>query len=140
MITRSTLGAFNRPRQRRFAAFYKSSWRAWDWMWGRLDGSGWLVHILLDPRRILAVVEDDPQAFPEKKRAASFATALRDATGLPAGLPEDCLEQDLAFPDDHNAEIPVSLPKRALPPMRPGQQTSAAGLAPDLVRQPPFGP
>ena len=33
-----------------FAAFYKSSWRAYDWMWGRLDGSGWLVHILLDPR------------------------------------------------------------------------------------------
>ena len=43
-----------------FAAFYKSSWRAYDWMWGRLDGAGWLVHILLDPRRILAVVENDP--------------------------------------------------------------------------------
>jgi hypothetical protein len=32
-------------------AFYKSSWRANDWMWGRLDGAGWLVHLLLDPRR-----------------------------------------------------------------------------------------
>jgi len=97
-----------------FAAFYKSSWRAWDWMWGRLDGSGWLVHILLDPRRILAVVEDDPNAFPAERRAASFAAALRDTIGLPAGLPGDRLEQDLAFLDDHNAEIPVSLPNSAI--------------------------
>ena len=58
-----------------FAAFYKSSWRAWDWMWGRLDGCGWLVHILLDPRRILAVVENQPEEFPEQQRAATFAAA-----------------------------------------------------------------
>ena len=32
-----------------FGAFYKSSWRANDWMWGRLDGAGWLVNLLLDP-------------------------------------------------------------------------------------------
>lgn len=37
-----------------FGAFYKSSWRANDWMWGRIDGIGWLVHILLDPRRLRA--------------------------------------------------------------------------------------
>ncbi|MCM3883016.1 patatin-like protein [Frankia sp. R82] len=36
-----------------FAAFAKSSWRANDWMWGRLDGAGWLVRILLDPRRLI---------------------------------------------------------------------------------------
>jgi predicted acylesterase/phospholipase RssA len=35
-----------------FGAFYKYSWRANDWMWGRLDGAGWLVHVLLDPRRL----------------------------------------------------------------------------------------
>ncbi|OBJ81596.1 hypothetical protein A9W97_25605 [Mycobacterium gordonae] len=35
-----------------FGAFYKRSWRANDWMWGRLDGAGWLVHALLDPRRV----------------------------------------------------------------------------------------
>ncbi len=40
-----------------FGAFYKASWRANDWMWGRLDGAGWFTHILLDPRRILAVTE-----------------------------------------------------------------------------------
>ena len=63
-----------------FAAFYKSSWRAWDWMWGRLDGCGWLVHILLDPRRILAVVEDQPGVYPKKQRAATFAAKLRETS------------------------------------------------------------
>jgi patatin-related protein len=35
-----------------FGAFYKRSWRANDWMWGRVDGAGWLVHILLSPGRL----------------------------------------------------------------------------------------
>jgi hypothetical protein len=35
-----------------FGAFYKSSWRASDWMWGRVDGAGWLVQCLLDPARL----------------------------------------------------------------------------------------
>jgi patatin-related protein len=118
-----------------FAAFYKSSWRAWDWMWGRLDGSGWLVHILLDPRRILAVVEDDPDAFPEGQRAASFANALRDATGLPAGLRGDCLEKDLAFLDDHKAEIPVSLPNSALFLAQAWQNFIAANELPAIADQ-----
>ena len=81
-----------------FAAFYKSSWRAWDWMWGRLDGAGWLVHILLDPRRILAVVENDPDMAPHGGRAKQFANRLRAELGLPAGLPDDCLETDLGVP------------------------------------------
>jgi len=40
-----------------FGAFYKRSWRANDWMWGRLDGAGWLVHVLLDPRRVRRIVQ-----------------------------------------------------------------------------------
>jgi patatin-related protein len=118
-----------------FAAFYKSSWRAWDWMWGRLDGSGWLVHILLDPRRILAVVEDDPLAFPAGQRAASFAKALRDTVGLQAGLPGDCLEQDLAFLDDHSAEIPVSLPNSAIFVAQAWQNLIAASELPTIGEQ-----
>jgi patatin-related protein len=118
-----------------FAAFYKSSWRAWDWMWGRLDGSGWLVHILLDPRRILAVVEDDPDAFPQGQRAARFATALRDATGLPTGLPGDRLDQDLAFLDDHTAEVPVSLPNSALFLAQAWQNRIAANELPTIAER-----
>lgn len=118
-----------------FAAFYKSSWRAWDWMWGRLDGSGWLVHILLDPRRILAVAEDNSDAFPAKQRAAYFAKALREATGLPTGLPGDCLEQDLAFLDDHTAEVPVSLPNSALFVAQAWQNLIAANELPTIGEQ-----
>ncbi|MEU3622729.1 hypothetical protein BS329_10000 [Amycolatopsis coloradensis] len=35
-----------------FGAFYKASWRANDWMWGRVDGAGWLFQCLLDPKRL----------------------------------------------------------------------------------------
>jgi patatin-related protein len=123
-----------------FAAFYKSSWRAWDWMWGRLDGSGWLVHILLDPRRILAVVEGMPaEAFQEKgekrTRAATFADLLRQAAALPVGLPGDCLETDLAFLDDPGADIPVSLPKSALFLAQAWQNLIAANELPVVADQ-----
>ena len=69
-----------------FAAFYKSSWRAWDWMWGRLDGSGWLVHILLDPARILAVVENqgiEPRA------------GGRHGSPISSGIPSACAPASL---------------------------------------------
>lgn len=35
-----------------FGAFYKSSWRANDWLWGRLDAIAQLVQVLLLPRRL----------------------------------------------------------------------------------------
>jgi patatin-related protein len=45
-----------------FGAFYKRSWRANDWMWGRVDGAGWLVHALLDPRRLRLLRDMTPDA------------------------------------------------------------------------------
>jgi hypothetical protein len=127
-----------------FAAFYKSSWRAYDWMWGRLDGSGWLVHILLDPRRILAVIEDHYQ-WPHGERARNFAALLRQATGLPDGLDGasldgaaldgDCLETDLAFLDRPDAPIPVSLPNSALFLARAWQELIAASELPAVAER-----
>ena len=117
-----------------FAAFYKSSWRAYDWMWGRLDGSGWLVHILLDPRRILAVIENRYD-WPREQRAAKFAALLRTALGLPAGLPGDCLETDLDFLKDPDATIPVSLPGSALFLARAWQERIAANELPTVASQ-----
>ena len=35
-----------------FGGFVRSSWRANDWMWGRLDGATRLVELLLDPTRL----------------------------------------------------------------------------------------
>lgn len=64
-----------------FGAFYKASWRANDWMWGRLDGAGWLVHMLLDPRRLhqLATEATDPAAFRQHLQAS-----LETIAGEPA--------------------------------------------------------
>ncbi len=117
-----------------FAAFYQSSWRAWDWMWGRLDGSGWLVHILLDPRRILAVVEDYYQ-WEAGTRAANFAALLRDTLGIPSGLDGDCLAADLRFLDQPEAPIPVSLPNSALFLAQAWQDLIAADELPAIAQQ-----
>jgi predicted acylesterase/phospholipase RssA len=64
-----------------FGAFFKASWRANDWMWGRLDGAGWLVHMLLDPRRLhdLASMASDPDSFRAELRAK-----LEQIAGCPA--------------------------------------------------------
>lgn len=62
-----------------FGAFFKSSWRANDWMWGRLDGAQWLARILLDPRRIRTIAADRP----DRKQPASawFAAQLESLLG-----------------------------------------------------------
>ena len=97
-----------------FAAFYKGTWRANDWMWGRLDGAGWLTQILLDPRRILAVVNARSVAEP----ADWFFRRLCDIVGAPDkaafGISEESLHQDLAFLDNPDKQVPASLPNVAL--------------------------
>jgi patatin-related protein len=95
-----------------FGAFYKRSWRANDWMWGRLDGCGWLVHVLLAPRRILTVMENDGVAL--GSRAVTFARKLYEALGVP--VPNEFPSEDiadLAFLDDESQPLPVSLPRLA---------------------------
>jgi patatin-related protein len=114
-----------------FGAFYKRSWRANDWMWGRLDGAGWLVHVLLDPRRLLRVVpvpagernagKTNAQWFISKLKtlgAPEFPVAgyQLPATGRVPGakLTEQTLLDELKFLDDETAPIPCSLPNTAL--------------------------
>lgn len=45
---------------RHFGAFYKSAWRANDWMWGRLDAAARLVQLLLDPTALAERAAVDP--------------------------------------------------------------------------------
>ncbi|KZB87185.1 patatin-like protein [Amycolatopsis regifaucium] len=54
-----------------FGAFYKASWRANDWMWGRVDGAGWLFQCLLDPKRL--------RLLPDVVGPAAFRAQVRDA-------------------------------------------------------------
>ncbi|MCK9894353.1 patatin-like protein [Frankia sp. AgB32] len=117
-----------------FAAFAKSSWRANDWMWGRLDGAGWLVRILLDPRRLvlrrdLAVSPDalaepttsgpvdqadadrsDERAFARRGWLSGLVSDLAEVAGTPA--PQEVLAE-LDFLTDPDAPVPPSLPQSA---------------------------
>ena len=75
-----------------FGAFYKYSWRANDWMWGRLDGAGWIVHALLDPRRLrtLRRLDDDPATYGQRLVSGLSVIAgatADDGSGQPAGAP-----------------------------------------------------
>lgn len=111
-----------------FGAFYKRSWRANDWMWGRLDGAGWLVHVLLDPRRVQWIA--DRADIPPGQRAAWFVEKLRQlgAPAFPEGgyampaaagssegtLTEDDVFSELEFLDTPGISTPASIPKTAL--------------------------
>ena len=110
-----------------FGAFYKRSWRANDWMWGRLDGAGWLVHVLLDPRRVLWVADRHRGA---ETGVAWFLGRLKDlgapdfpAGGYPLSDARDAagntltlakVEAELAFLDDPALPLPISLPMTSM--------------------------
>jgi patatin-related protein len=118
-----------------FGAFYKRSWRANDWMWGRLDGAGWLIHVLLDPRRVRWVVQmhagEHTRDVNETQPGAHWLLGkLRDlgAPAIPeAGYPlppaadgskqtltEETLRTELKFIDDPDEAIPASIPWTSL--------------------------
>jgi hypothetical protein len=90
-----------------FGAFYKYSWRASDWMWGRLDGAGWLVHALLDPRRLRTLhrLDDDPATFAQ--RLISGLAEIAQAA-VPAAVQR---EMDALWREEDSP--PASLPQTA---------------------------
>ncbi|WP_103335698.1 patatin-like protein [Amycolatopsis sp. CA-126428] len=112
-----------------FGGFYKASWRANDWMWGRIDGAGWLMQVLLDPVRLrnLAVLAGQDafrsqvqQTFTEigwcPPREADNLSAA-DVAELTAQLGKELgflgLDGQLE-PVDYAAEVPESMPVTAL--------------------------
>ncbi|SQD97558.1 patatin-like protein [Parafrankia sp. BMG5.11] len=97
-----------------FGAFAKSSWRASDWMWGRLDGAAWLARILLDPRRLVHLRD---AAAPGAEPPDSTATWLTEfvellATVAAGPVTADVLDE-LAWLDDPDAAVPAALPETA---------------------------
>ncbi|SEA59597.1 MULTISPECIES: patatin-like protein [unclassified Mycobacterium] len=99
-----------------FGAFYKRSWRANDWMWGRLDGAGWLVHALLDPRRVQWIVPT-PEANGAVSRAQWFVDKL-GAIGAPdipsANSAPAAVLTELRFLDNPDQPMPTSLPHTSM--------------------------
>lgn len=89
-----------------FGAFYRGSWRANDWMWGRIDGAGWVLRVLLQPTRVRALGQTPAQILDRLSAAtgartqdagtlvtAELARLLDVETDdqLPDGLPETAL-------------------------------------------------
>ncbi|KDN20449.1 patatin-like protein [Amycolatopsis rifamycinica] len=123
-----------------FGAFYKASWRASDWMWGRVDGAGWLVQCLLDPVR-LATLRD---VVGRERFRDEFAAALKPGWRKPderdrctpaeIGQLRDQLTAELAFlgldadlePVAFGDRRPVSLPVTAMVLARTRQAEIAA--------------
>lgn len=106
-----------------FGAFYKRSWRANDWMWGRLDGAGWLVHLVLDPRRVRWIVQARAAEYRQDdgRRPATrwFLEKLTGLGGLDLPSSEstptlNMLLDELAFLDDSEQALPPSIPLTAL--------------------------
>ena len=101
-----------------FGAFYKQSWRANDWMWGRLDAAQRLAQILLEPSRLrqlgyssttaCEVIEDC--ALGEK---GSMERAVLERTDWPNRWDRDEALQELNFLDDPESTLPDSLPLSA---------------------------
>jgi patatin-related protein len=130
-----------------FGAFYKRSWRANDWMWGRLDGAGWLVHLLLDPRRIQTIVdasdasEGDKAAWFIARLESLCGTQLPGATGIniaptgadPDQLTGDRIRAELAFLDNPALLLPASVPLTALWVAQAWQLHIAAEEIPSIV-------
>jgi patatin-related protein len=142
-----------------FGAFYKRSWRANDWMWGRLDGAGWLVHVLLDPRRVSWVIQDCEKDRERGESGARWFFRQLKALGAPAfpkpGFPlppaedgskqfltEEMVLDELQFLDDSSMEMPPSIPLTSLWLARVWQQRvldeELDGLA-DTVLNPQSG-
>ena len=102
-----------------FGAFYKQSWRANDWTYGRLDGSERLVKILLNPDRLQRFYghsdEGYRQAVDEIKRIARDTIASAVLREEIERLWKDeryetRIEAELAFLREPRAAVPDALP------------------------------
>ncbi|HVC62278.1 MAG TPA: patatin-like protein [Acetobacteraceae bacterium] len=97
-----------------FGAFYKRSWRANDWMWGRLDAVRRLVRILLDPEVLRIISLSTAQG----QRAGAMANRIADiALGDPGeardellrSFSRDAIAQELGYLDHPNDVMPEFL-------------------------------
>lgn len=93
-----------------FGAFYKASWRANDWMWGRLDGAMQLLQAVLDPERLRHRYRDANRQGAVEHIVRGFASAAIGATLGDPRTPNQPLSAD--NPPEIGAAVPgnVDLP------------------------------
>ena len=105
-----------------FGAFYKRSWRANDWLWGRLDGAQRLAQLLIDPYRLRQRFDASEPAAVEIERLV--AGDGEDKEYLERTRPWTVAEAraELAFLDEapgdlggdaHDEALPRTLPRCA---------------------------
>ena len=88
-------------------------------MWGRIDGAGWLVHLLLDPRRLhqLACEAENPANFRDRLRTKLQKIAGGDPPPgiwepLPPNAGRPAQAAEMGFLTDPTT-LPTSLPLTA---------------------------
>src|SRR5207247_934988 len=59
-----------------FGGFYKRSWRANDWLWGRLEGAARIVDIIVEPARLRALYGSGGALATPREWADAFAADL----------------------------------------------------------------
>lgn len=98
-----------------FGAFYKRSWRANDWMWGRLDAAQRLPQILLEPAR-LRQLGYSPETACEAIEDLALGEVGSDERAVlarddwPNRWDRDAALEELGFLGDPTSTLPDSLP------------------------------
>jgi patatin-related protein len=124
-----------------FGAFYKASWRASDWMWGRIDGAGWLMQCLLDPHRLAYIsaagIKETFEAIGWQPPRQQDGLSEAEITALRGQLTEELgflgLDADLK-PVERTANLPSSLPVTAMVLARSRQVELAASELPNVAK------
>jgi hypothetical protein len=98
-----------------FGAFYKQSWRANDWMWGRLDGADRVVRTLVDPFRIQRLLRDGADLDEVVRRVRAIAV------DTPVNEPREWLRSEW-----RSCEDAVRTELREL--LRPGREPKSTDL------------
>lgn len=97
-----------------FGAFYKRSWRANDWMWGRLDAAQRLSSVLLEPARLRQLGYGSADVLEAIDRIAFGGLSPEDRDTLEKAQPmrwdEAAAMRELRYLDAPNMRPPSSLP------------------------------
>ncbi len=92
-----------------FGAFYKRSWRANDWLWGRLDGSARLAQIILTPRRLRQLGYSGEQVRDALVQLVMTGDAAKDDV-LSKHWDELAITGELLYLDEPELPVPDGLP------------------------------